>query len=100
MVKNTIWGQKKEDFTISDVFCHAPTLNSCSSAPIGRNDPDPFSTALATSNVFEIRQKVEVRVFVAGAVEKGPGSFRPMGAELRLFKVGVSHFVVLDVMQS
>ena len=56
--------------------------------------------SLATSNVFEIRQKVEVRVFVAGAVEKGPGSFRPMGAELRLFKVGVLHFVALDVMQS
>ena len=42
----------------------------------------------------------EVRVFVAGAVEKGPGSFRPMGAELQLFKVGVSHFVAIDVMQS
>ena len=56
--------------------------------------------SLATSNVFEIRQKVELRVFVAGAVEKGSGSFRPMGAELRLFKVGVLHFVVLDVTQS
>ena len=44
--------------------------------------------------------KAEVRVFVAWAVEKGPGSFRPMGAELRLFKVGVLHFVALDTMQS
>ena len=56
--------------------------------------------SLATSNIFEIRQKVELRVFVAGTVEKGSGSFRPMGAELRLFKVGVFHFVALDVMQS
>ena len=47
------------------------------------------ASKLAISNVFEIRQKVEVRVFVAGAVEKGPGPFRPMGTELWPFKVGV-----------
>ena len=56
--------------------------------------------SLATINIFEICQKVEVRVFVAGAVEKGPGSFWPMGAKLPPFKVGVLHFMVLDAMQS
>ena len=56
--------------------------------------------SLATSNIFEICQKVELRVFVAGVVEKGSESIWPMGAELRLLKVGVSHFVALDSMQS
>ena len=28
------------------------TLNGCSSAPIGQNDPGPFSTALATKTLF------------------------------------------------
>ena len=51
-------------------------------------------------NIFKICQKVEVRVFVAIAVEKRPGSFQPMGAKLQQFKVGVSHYVVLDAMQS
>ena len=58
---------------------------------------------MTTSNIFEISQKVEVRVFEAGAAEKVPGSFRRLGAgaELQLqFKVGVSYFVVLDAMQS
>ena len=44
--------------------------------------------------------KVEVRVFVAGAVEKGPGSFWQMGAKLLLLKVGMLHFVALDAIQS
>ena len=72
-----------------------------------KNGPTFYSSSTQWPSVtifhksqFFLGHPVEVRVFVAGAVEKGPGSFRPMGAELQLFKVGVSHFVALDVMQS
>ena len=31
----SFWGERKEDFTFSDVFCQAPSLNDHSLAPIG-----------------------------------------------------------------
>ena len=34
-------------------------------------------------------QRLKVREGVAGAGEKKPGSFRPLGADLRMIKVGV-----------
>ena len=44
--------------------------------------------------------QAKVRAIVAGAVEKGPGSFRQMGAKLLLLKVGMLPFVALDAIQS
>ena len=42
---------RNEYFTFRDGFCHTPTLNGHSLAPIGQNDPGPFSTALATKTL-------------------------------------------------
>ena len=42
---------RKDCITSSTTKWNTPTLNSRSSAPIGRNDPDPFSTAPATKTL-------------------------------------------------
>ena len=48
-------GPEKGGFTFfSDIFCHAPTFIGRSLAPIGRNDPGPFSTAPATTALTSI----------------------------------------------
>ena len=49
----------------SHVFCHTPTLNSCSLAPIGRNDPGPFSTALATKTLTSTFWQISKTLLVA-----------------------------------
>ena len=38
VIKNSIWGLRKSDFTFSTKKWYTPFLNVCSSAPIGQNE--------------------------------------------------------------
>ena len=62
MVKNSIWGQRKTGFPLSDIFWDIPTLNGHSSAPNGPNKPGIFSTAQAnTAHSFTSKILLAVR---------------------------------------